>query len=116
MRVFAGPPARLGDAHEAQHLHHAFLDRPAAEPLMQPQRLGDLATDGEDRIEARHRLLEDHADIVTADLTHGALAELEQVSALEPYRARNPAGRLWHQPQNGIGRDRFSATALADDR
>src|SRR6266567_7540437 len=116
VRILACAPARLGDADKAEHLHHALLDALAAEPLMQPQGLGDLAADGEDRIEARHRLLEDHADIVAADLAHGALAELEQVSALEPYRARDSAGRLWHQPQNGIGCDRFSATALADDR
>src|SRR5262245_53115331 len=83
---------------------------------MQPQGLGDLAADGEDRIEAGHRLLEDHADIVAADLAHGALAELEQVAALETYRAPDLPGWLWHQPQNGIGRHRLSAAALADDR
>jgi len=116
VRVLARAPARLGDADEAEHLHHALLDALAAEPLMQPQGLGDLAADGEDRIEARHRLLEDHADIVAADLAHGALAELEQVPALETYRAPDSAGRLRHQPQNGIGRHRLSATALADDR
>jgi hypothetical protein len=60
--------------------------------------------------------LKNHADIVAADLAHLALAELEQVSAMKTYRARDLAGRLWHQPQNGIGRNRLSATALADDR
>src|SRR5262249_56313181 len=87
MRILARAPARLGDADKTEHLHHALLDALAAEPLMQPQGLGDLAADGEDRIEAGHRLLEDHTDIVAADLAHGALAELEQVAPLETYRA-----------------------------
>src|SRR5262249_53623670 len=98
------------------HLHHALLDALAAEPLMQPQGLGDLAADGEDRIEARHRFLEDHADIVAADLAHGALAELEQVPALEPYRAPDSSGRVWPRPPTGVGAPRLSAAALADDR
>ena len=35
-------------------------------PLMQPHDLGDLLADGEHRVEAGHRLLEDHADLVAA--------------------------------------------------
>src|SRR5262249_48540332 len=116
VRVFARAPTRLGDANEAEHLHHALLDLLAVQPLMQPQRLGDLAADGEDWVEARHRLLEDHADVVAAHLAHGGFAELEEVSALETDRARNTAGRLRHEPQNGIGGNRLSATALAYDR
>ncbi len=116
MRILARASARLGDADEAEHLDHALLDALAAESLMQPQGLGDLPADGEDRIEARHRLLEDHADIVAADFAHGALAELEQIAALKTYRAPDLPGRLWHQPQNGVGCNRLSATALADDR
>src|SRR5215472_5792406 len=58
VRILARAPARLGDADKAEHLHHALLDALAAEPLMQPQGFGDLTADGENRIEARHRLLE----------------------------------------------------------
>ena len=63
MRIFAHAPLRLGDADQSQHLHRTSLRRLSAKTLMQPQRFADLAADREDRIEARHRLLEDHADL-----------------------------------------------------
>src|SRR5262245_13761298 len=37
---------------------------------MQQDGLLDLVADGEDRVERGHRLLEDHADLVAADLAH----------------------------------------------
>ena len=45
--------------------------------------LGHLRADLEDRIERRHRLLEDHGDVVAADVAHLALGELGQVASLE---------------------------------
>jgi hypothetical protein len=81
-----------------------------------PVGTADLPADREHRIEARHRLLEDHADVVTADITHGAIVELEEVRALEADGARDPAGRLRDETQNGVRGDRFAATAFADDR
>ncbi len=58
--------------------------------------LGELVLDGEDGVQARHRLLEDHRDVVAADVAHLALGEREQVPALEddlaaPRRARAAA-------------------------
>ena len=82
---------------------------------MQPQRLADLAADREHRIEARHRLLEDHADLVAADGAHGALVELEQIDPLEANAARDLAGRLRDQAQDRHRGNRFAAAALADD-
>ena len=43
-------------------------------PLVEPHRLGDLVADREDRVERRHRLLEDHRDLVAADLAHLVVA------------------------------------------
>src|SRR5215470_3631674 len=116
MRVFARAPARLGDADEVQHLHRALRDGLAAEALVQPQRLGDLAADGEHRIEARHRLLEHHADAVAANVPHGALGERQEIDALEPDLTCDLAGRLRDEPQDGIRRDRLAAATFADDR
>ena len=68
--------------------------RPACRVPVHPQRLGDLPADGQHRIEARHRLLEDHRDVVAADLAHLALGELQQILALEadPRRRCLPGG------------------------
>src|SRR5262249_50092808 len=89
VRVLARAPTRLRDADKAEHFHPTLLHLLAVKSLMQPQRLGDLAPDGEDWIEACHRLLEDHADVVAAHLAHSGFAELEKVSALETDRARS---------------------------
>src|SRR5262249_60328762 len=95
---------------------HTLVHLLAVKSLMQPQRLSDLAADGEDWIEACHRLLEDHADVVAADLAHGGVAKLEEGSALKKDRARKTAGRRGPQPQNGIFGDPRSPTPRADDR
>ena len=82
---------------------------------MQPQRFTDLASDREDRIEARHRLLKNHADLIAADVAHGALIELEKIDALETNAASDLAGRFRDQAQNRARGNGFAAAALADD-
>jgi hypothetical protein len=52
----------------------------ATGPLVHPDHLGDLVADREDRVERRHRLLEDHRDPVAADRAQLALGEGEQVA------------------------------------
>ena len=47
------------------------------------ERLGDLQSDGQDRIERGHRLLEDHRDVAAADLAHLLVGEVEQIAAFE---------------------------------
>ena len=47
------------------------------------ERLGDLTADGEDRVQARHRLLEDHGDLVAADLVHFVHGQLGQILTVE---------------------------------
>jgi hypothetical protein len=73
---------RLGDVHQAQHLGRALQRLPAVMPLMQRDRLGKLLADGQHRIERGHRLLEDHRDLVAADLAHLGSLSFEQVAAL----------------------------------
>ncbi len=47
---------------------------------MAGERLGNLPADGEDRIEAGHRLLEDHGDIIAAHLAHFLVRKREDVA------------------------------------
>src|SRR3954463_16190311 len=83
---------------------------------MQPQRLSELTSDAQHRIEARHRLLEDHADVVAANFSHRRLIELQEVRAEEADRAGNSAGRFGYQAKDRVCGDRLAATALAHDR
>ena len=116
VRIVVDALLRRRDPDELQH-----LDRPRhgvllAEPLMQLHRLGDLIADGEDRVQRRHGLLEDHRDVVAADLLELPLLEHGEITALEEdARAfRDPAGPVdqAHHRQRGHG---LAAARLADD-
>ena len=70
--------------------------------------------DREGRVQAGHRLLEDHADAVAANVAHGG-AELEQVPPLEHDAAGvDPAGRRWVQAHDRHRRDALAAARFAD--
>ena len=93
------------------------LRRLAIEALVQAQRLADLAADGEHRVEARHRLLEDHADVVAADGAHRAIVERQEVAALEAgLRRRSCPAAPGSRRRIDMRGDRLAAAALADDR
>src|SRR5215813_376962 len=47
------------------------------------RRLGQLAPHREDGVERGHRLLENHADLPAADVTHLGVGKAQQVAALE---------------------------------
>ena len=51
-------------------------------------RLHELVSDGVDRIQRSHRILEDHGDLAAADALHLVLAEFEEVLSVE----LDPAG------------------------
>jgi hypothetical protein len=62
VRVLLGAALRVRDADRGQHLDGARPGGLARGALVHPHHLGDLVADGEDRVERRHRLLEDHRD------------------------------------------------------
>jgi len=77
--------------------------------------LGHEALDREDRVEARHRVLEDHRDLLAADLAHLALVEGEQVAALElDAAAHGGVGEHPGEAEDGGRRDALPAAGLAD--
>ena len=58
--------------------------RVAAEPAVQLERLADLVADPEHRVQRRHRLLEDHADLARRGRARSAASRSrEQVAAVE---------------------------------
>ena len=75
VRVVAHPLLGGRDPDEPHHLERARLRLLVADVLVEPDRLGDLLADREDRVERGHRLLEDHRDVVAADLRHLVLVE-----------------------------------------
>src|SRR3979490_2642972 len=115
MRILAHEPRRLRDTNQRQHLDAACLCGLLVESLMDPQRLANLTADSQHRIEARHRLLEDHRNVVAADGAHLAVGELQQILALEADRARDLAWGLRDEPHERHGGDRLAAAGFTDD-
>jgi len=73
----------LGNAHEAQHINDLAMRGRPAEALVQQQGFRDLLADGHDRIERRHRLLEDHRDVFAAHAPHCLFIEAKEIDAGE---------------------------------
>ncbi len=76
--------------------HASASARPT--PTRASQTLGDLSADGVDRVEGRHRLLKDHADLGPSDPAVGGIIEPDQIPISEddlasdacPIRAAGP--------------------------
>ena len=67
VRIEGKPLPRRGDADMRQEFDRALARRRAVEPGLDAERLGDLVADGEHRIEAGRRVLEDHRDFAAAN-------------------------------------------------
>ena len=107
VRVVIDPPVGLRDAHQSQQ-----LDRPLLRGLLrdllvvQPDHLDDLPADLVERVQARQRILEDHADLGAPDAGHLGLTHREQVTALEQRLALDLGAA-------GQAHDRLGCYALA---
>src|SRR5436853_7564867 len=107
--------SRAWNADAVEQLGGAEVRGLAVHAEVRLERLSELTADREHRIQARHRVLEDHRDLVTAQLPHLAILQLDEIASLEgraaglhPARARQEA----EQRQRG---DALAAPGLADD-
>src|SRR5712664_146374 len=81
---------------------------------MQPERFGDLFTDGVDGIKRSHRILKDHRDVVAANGAHLFVRQLQQIFVIENYLAGYNLSRRRNQTHDGKRGDRFATARLAD--
>ena len=88
----------------------------AVDLLVGPDRLDHLLLDGEHRVQARHRVLEDHRDVPPAELAHVVLRQGHEVEAVEQDRPPSirPAG-FGQQPHDREVRHALAAARLADE-
>ena len=122
MRVIGDAPPRFGDADQLEHrdrdLHRLF----AVLVLVQRDRLGDLITDGVDRVEAGHRFLENHRDVIAPNFAHLGLREFGDVSSLTvlafegDFALDNFARRRGNQTHDREARDGLTRPRLTDHR
>ena len=82
MRVRSRATSRIGNANEIQHLECLFHGLFLTDLLVQYDGLLDLIPAREHGVETRHRLLEDHGDLIATNCSHLTLGEIEQVPSL----------------------------------
>ncbi len=104
----------VGDPDDLEQLDGPLLRRRPGQVLVDLQRLDELEADGVDRRERRQRVLEDHRQLVPADLRHPPVALAEQLLAVQRDRAGDLGVRRQqaHDRQRG---DRLPRAGLADD-
>ena len=114
-RVVLHTRGRIGDANGGQGLNAllpSFLFRHFA---VCAQHFCQLVADRIDRVQAGHRLLEDHGNAVAAHIAHLLGRIGEQIFSVEPnLAAKNLAGRGLDQLHDGQLRHRLAGAGLAN--
>src|SRR5674536_242848 len=114
-RIVGRPLLGVGDPDEREQIDGPTAGRRAGNVTMVgPDALGDLPADAIHRVRRRHRVLEDHGDLLAADLAHVLVRETDQLLPAEAHRAGDP-GRLRQQAYDGETGDRLAGAGLADD-
>src|SRR5262249_37904198 len=75
----------------------------------------DLLPDRPRRVQRGHRILEDHRHVVSAHVTHLALAQRPEVAAEQLDRAADDVAYVREELHDRESRRRLSATRLADE-
>ena len=114
MRVILHPPLGCGDADARQRLDRQLVGFPPALALVQHEHLGDLPADRRDRIERRHRLLEDHGDAIAAQRALLGRRKVLDLPAVKSDGAGADRQRLAQQADQSERRDALAAAGFAD--
>ena len=81
VRVVAGPSLRARDPDLLEQLDHADVGLPGRQVEVGRQRLSDLRAHGVHRVQARHRVLEDHPDLLAPHRAELPVGHRQQVLA-----------------------------------
>jgi hypothetical protein len=106
---------RVRDADLLQKLDCPPFRRPLVDRLMRPDRLDDLIADPVDRVQRRHRILEDHPDLVAAEILHLRVRHLQQVATLVDHLSFEPSVDAPGEPHQRHRRDALARAGFADD-
>jgi len=111
--IFGEASAGVGDAHRGKQALGLVPGRLAVEAAVADQHLADLVADRHDRIEAGRRLLEDHRQMIAADVAHARLGERMEGRATQVHGAGGDAPSGGEQTHAGQGGHRLAAAGLA---
>ncbi len=114
VRILVDPLVGRGDVDAAQQLDGALARPSPRTTAMAQDRLDDLVSDGEARIERGHRLLEDHRQPVAAQVAQGLVGHFQQIEAVEADRAGDLGGMFRQQPHDGERGYALAAAGFTD--
>ena len=108
MRIHVQTRGRIGDPHLVQQVNRPLTTGLLVTTLMHLDRFHNLETDGVARIQAGHRVLENHRHFGANQITALFLRNTLQVLAVEQQIFRHHAAWIINQPHNRQRTDRFS--------
>ena len=108
------PAFRVGDADEPHQLERPGVGVAAAAAQADERPLSDLVADAHQRVQRRHRLLEDHRDGAAAQLPQRRGVAGRDVDAVDLDRATGDPGGAWEQADERAQRHRLPGPGLAD--
>jgi hypothetical protein len=103
------------NANEREQFHGAVARGTPGETQMLGKDFLDLEADSEARIKARHRLLENHGDVLADDAPLFVRTHLEEVEALELHLVGSDRRRGGQQPHDGEHGHGLARARLAHD-
>jgi hypothetical protein len=116
MGILTETPFRNSNVDPGKSLCRNLKGLAPASALMQANGLCNLVSNGVDRVEGRHGILEDHSNLPAPNLPHFSLRQGQEILAL---KKNGPpidfAGRSRDQAHDGKGCHRLAATGLAND-
>ena len=116
MRVVVEALHRVGDRDELQHLPRHPPRLFLRDVLVNPDGLGDLRADFEHGVERRHRLLEDHRDVVAAHVPHLSFGQAGEIAPAEFDGAAGDLSGRGDETHDRHRRHAFPATRLPHER
>ena len=115
-RVVVESALRAGYADPAKQLDSSLARLAFRHGVVDAQPLRHLVADRPDGIEARHRVLEDHADAGSTHPGHLRVVQLQQIPPLEhDLPGRDVSRRRRDETQDTAAQHRLPAAGLADD-
>src|SRR5882762_955895 len=117
-RVGAELRLRLGEADLVQKLDRAQPRLRRGQSAVLPQRLRDLESHREHRVERAHRLLEDHRDLGASQRLQIAVRGLQETASqiVDAARSVHRGVLAWQQAHDGERRHRLAAARFSDQR
>src|SRR5499433_1106106 len=114
MRIVVNALLGRWDFHQPQQIDGARTRLFSRQAAVTDEGLCNLLADRIDRIERRHRFLEDHRQPIAAQVAHLAIGQAEQIGAVKANSARHLGRALGQQSHDRQRGDALAAPGFAD--